>query len=82
MLSGKAAEAGRSFIKVNPANTSQTCSKCGHRQKIPLGERVFNCPCCLVQLDRDLNASLNILALGLQGLGVSPVDAPAFTCGE
>jgi putative transposase len=74
-LSGKAAEAGRTFIQVNPAYTSQTCSKCGHRQKMPLDQRVFNCPCCLVQIDRDLNASLNILALGLQGLGESPVEA-------
>jgi putative transposase len=82
MLSCKAEEAGRTFIKVNPAYTSQTCSRCGHRQKMPLSERVFNCPCCMVQLDRDLNASLNILALGLQGLGVSPIDAPSFSYGE
>jgi putative transposase len=82
MLSCKAEEAGRTLIKVNPAYTSQTCSSCGHRQKMPLSERVFNCPCCLIQLDRDLNASLNILALGLQGLGVSPIDAPSFSYGE
>ena len=75
MLSCKAAEAGRTLIKVNPAYTSQTCSSCGHRQKMPLSERVFNCPCCQLQLDCDLNASLNILAVGLHSLGVSPIDA-------
>jgi len=74
-LSRKAEEAGRAFVKVNPAYTSQTCSTCGHRQKMPLSERVFDCPCCSVQLDRDLNASLNIRALGLQGLGLS-LEAP------
>jgi putative transposase len=80
-LSVKAAEAGRQFIKVNPAYTSQTCSTCGHRQKKPLDVRVFNCPCCHVHLDRDLNAAMNIRALGLQGLGL-PVEAPSFSRGE
>src|SRR6266567_3243897 len=80
-LSRKAEEAGRAFVKVNPAYTSQTCSACGHRQKMPLSERVYHCPCCLLSLDRDLNASLNICALGLQSLGLS-VEASAFTPGE
>jgi len=75
-LSNKAEEAGRQFVKVNPASTSQTCSQCGHRQKMPLDIRIFACPCCHVQLDRDLNASLNILRLGLQSLGLS-IEAPA-----
>ena len=80
-LSCKAEEAGRQFIKVNPAYTSQTCSTCGHRQKMPLSERVFDCPCCHAHRDRDLNASLNILRLGLQSLGLA-LEAPAFTHGE
>lgn len=80
-LSHKAEEAGRQFVKVNPAYTSQTCSVCGHRQKMPLSERIFDCPCCSVQLDRDLNASLNILRLGLQSLGLS-IEAPGFRRGE
>src|SRR5438477_5354919 len=76
-LDAKAEEAGRQFAKVNPAYTSQTCSQCGYRQKMPLNERIFACPCCCVHLDRDLNAALNIHALGLQALGLS-VEAPAF----
>ncbi len=80
-LSAKAEEAGRQFITVNPAYTSQTCSRCGHWQKMPLSVRVFDCPCCHVQLDRDLNAALNICGLGLQALGLS-VEAPAFRHGE
>lgn len=77
-LSVKAEEAGRQFIKVNPAYTSQTCSGCGHRQKMPLAERVYHCPCCLLSLDRDLNASKNILRLGLESLGIQSLEAPAF----
>lgn len=76
-LSSKAEEAGRRYVAVNPAYTSQTCSQCGHRQKMPLSERVFHCPCCHVHLDRDLNASLNILRLGRQSLGLS-VEAPSL----
>src|SRR6266567_5397399 len=80
-LAAKAEEAGRQFVKVNPAYTSQTCSQCGHRQKMPLDIRIFDCPCCHVQLDRDLNASLNILRLGLQSLGLA-IEAPGFSRGE
>ena len=80
-LSSKAEEAGRAFVKVKPTYTSQTCSRCGHRQKMPLDVRIFDCPCCHVQLDRDLNASINIRGLGLQALGLS-VEAPVFRLGE
>ncbi len=77
-LSAKAEEAGRQFLKVNPAYTSQTCSRCGHRQKMPLSERVYQCPCCLLSIDRDLNASTNILRLGLESLGIQPLEAPCL----
>jgi putative transposase len=77
-LAYKAAYAGRQFVAVNPAYTSQNCSKCGHRQKMPLSERTYRCPCCGIVLDRDHNASLNVCALGLQSLGVS-VEAHGFS---
>jgi len=67
-LSYKAAWAGRRYVAVNPAYTSQDCSSCGHRQALSLADRTYTCPCCGVVLDRDLNASLNILALGQQCL--------------
>lgn len=70
-LAIKAEWAGRKFVAVNPAYTSQTCSNCGHRQKMPLSERVFTCPCCGILLDRDYNAALNILRLGTQSQGLS-----------
>lgn len=78
----KAAWAGRAFVAVNPAYTSQDCHRCGHRQPMPLSERTFACPCCGLVLDRDHNAALNILRLGLQSLGSQPLEAPAFTPGE
>jgi putative transposase len=71
-LSYKAAWAGRAFVAVNPAYTSQDCSGCGHRQKKTLAERIHACPCCGLTLDRDHNAALNILTLGQQSLGLVP----------
>ena len=68
-LSYKAESAGREFRRVNPAYTSQTCSSCGHRQKMPLSVRTYSCPCCGMKKDRDHNASLNILRLGLESPG-------------
>ncbi|MBV9258382.1 MAG: transposase, partial [Ktedonobacteraceae bacterium] len=41
-------------------------SRCHHRQSMPLNERTYHCSCCFLVIDRDLNASYNILGLGLQ----------------
>jgi putative transposase len=68
LLSYKAAWAGRRYVAVNPAYTSQDCSQCGHRQTLSLADRIYTCPCCGVVLDRDRNASLNMLRLGQQSL--------------
>jgi len=46
--------------------TTQTCSRCGHRQKIPLSQRVFKCEKCGLEIDRDINSALVILKLGLE----------------
>jgi putative transposase len=82
MLAYKAECAGRTFVRVNPAYTSQTCSRCGYRQKLKLSNRHYKCPCCELSLDRDENAALNILSLGLQAVGRKPVEAPAFMRGD
>jgi hypothetical protein len=44
---------------------------------MPLSERTYHCPCCLLSIDRDLNAALNILAVGLHSLGLS-LEAPSL----
>ena len=68
----KAEWAGRTIVKVNPAYTSQDCSSCGHRKKKSLSEREHSCECCGLRINRDLNASINILRIGLDSLGVIP----------
>lgn len=78
-LTYKAENAGRKYIAVNPSYTSQDCSRCGHRQKMPLSDRAYNCPCCNLSINRDHNASLNILRLGLQSVGIQSVEAVCFS---
>lgn len=64
ILAAKAEEAGRQVIKVRPNGTSQICSRCGEKVPKKLSVRVHECPFCGLILDRDENASRNILALG------------------
>ncbi len=71
-LTYKAAEAGRKLGVVNPAYTSQTCSQCGHLESKKLTDREHRCSQCGYVAHRDFNAAQNILALGLDGLGVIP----------
>jgi putative transposase len=71
-LTYKAEEAGRKLGLANPAYTTQTCNHCGHREKKELSERKHACTACGYQTSRDHNAAQNILALGLDGLGISP----------
>ena len=65
-LEYKAEEAGIGFKAVNPKYTSQDCSACGYREKKDLSDRVHQCRQCGYTTDRDHNAAINILTLGLQ----------------
>lgn len=64
MCEYKAANAGTTVLKVNPKYTSQVCSGCGAVRKKELSERWHSCECGC-ELDRDHNAAINILKLGL-----------------
>ena len=46
--------------------SSKMCSQCGHRKKkLSLSERVYHCEQCGFEIDRDLNAALNLVAVSL-----------------
>ena len=77
LLSHKAAWAGRRYMAVNPAYASQDCSGCGHRQPLTLADRLYQCPCCVLVLDRDLNAARNILRLARDPLGLGQQSLPS-----
>jgi putative transposase len=41
--------------------SSKTCSRCGKKKEtLSLSERVFDCDHCGLQIDRDLNAAINL----------------------
>ncbi|MGL5195778.1 MAG: RNA-guided endonuclease InsQ/TnpB family protein [Chroococcales cyanobacterium] len=40
--------------------SSQLCSNCNHRQKMPVVRRTFECQNCGLAIDRDLNASITL----------------------
>jgi len=62
-------------LRVVPAPyTSRTCSKCG-KQNNPKSSKVYKCEHCGVVLDRDYNASLNILAKAKAAAGLAVVPS-------
>jgi len=74
LLAYKAERAGRRVVKVNPKNTSKMCACCGYTMEdLKLSDRLFICPVCGWEADRDYNASLNILNVGL-GQSRTPVE--------
>jgi IS605 OrfB family transposase len=77
MCSVKAAWAGRTLIKVDPRFTSQVCSGCGQVRKKDLSERWHSCDCG-TELDRDVNAAINILERGRRQQRAISVEAPRF----
>ena len=76
----KAENAGRVVVLVEPRNTSKQCSCCGAMVEKSLDVRVHECPECGFTMDRDQNAAINILRLGLESLGYS-LETPAFRHG-
>ena len=47
--------------------SSKTCSNCGSiKEDLSLSDRVYKCSVCGAHMDRDLNASLNLMKEGLK----------------
>lgn len=69
MLEYKAILYHKTFKTINPKNTTQTCSSCGHlltgTHKLTLKDRQWTCPNCNTFHVRDENAAKNILKIGL-----------------
>jgi len=84
MIAYKAESAGGMMIRVDPRNTSTTCSSCGKMNAAQLSRTRYRCSCSL-DLHRDHNAAINIRERGIialheaaRGLG----DANVTGCGE
>src|SRR5690554_2306502 len=84
-LAYKADWAGRQLVAIDQwYPSSKRCSGCGHvMETMPLHIRGWTCPVCETKHDRDVNAAINIKAVGLavlalgenvSGIGQAPVS--------
>lgn len=72
ILFGGYRECFSNVVKVNPAYTSQKCSKCGHTCKENRRtQSLFECVKCNFTMNADYNACQNILELGQQLIGAN-----------
>jgi putative transposase len=78
LLSYKCNWYGSNLVKVNPKNTSITCSRCEYTsQDNRISQESFVCQNCGHTENADTNAAKNILRLGLESLGLS-LEPPAI----
>lgn len=83
MIEEKAKRYGKQAVSIDRwFPSSKMCSSCGHvAAAMPLSVRLWTCSECGVLHDRDLNAAINILAVGqtvsAHGDGVRATSAPA-----
>ena len=48
------------IIEVNEYMTSKTCHNCKNIDKDLGIKKIYNCNCCKIKIDRDINAAINI----------------------
>ena len=70
MLKTKANMYGRQIVQIDRwYPSSKTCHKCGYiKEDLTLKDRIYICLECGEIIDRDLNASINILNIGRQSI--------------
>lgn len=79
-LTYKAMRAGKHLVKINPWFAStKTCACCGYKiASLPLAVRTWDCPACgTTDIDRDINAAINIRQQGLIHLRAEGLFVPA-----
>ena len=65
MIEYKSENSGVKIIKIDPMNTTKTCSNCNHIQEMPLWVRIYKCENCSFEMCRDKNSAINIKQKGL-----------------
>jgi putative transposase len=75
----KADKYGKNIVELGRYDpSSKLCSKCGNLKKdLKLSYRIYHCIVCGLIIDRDLNAAINILRIGMIKVGlVQPETKP------
>jgi putative transposase len=78
-LEYKAKAQGKHLVKIDQwFASSKTCSCCGHKvDTLPLSVRNWSCQNCAIELDRDINAAINIRQQGIIKLRAEGLSVPA-----
>lgn len=79
LLAEESEDHNKNLILVDARNTSQACSGCGVIVAKDLSVRVHKCPDCGLEIDRDVNAALNVLHRGVKefkAVGVATAGEP------
>jgi putative transposase len=69
MTAYKVERYGIDCFKIPPRDTTQRCSRCGLKSEVvskDLKDRIHKCLSCGLVMDRDHNAAINVLTLGLE----------------
>ena len=78
MLGYKLAEKGGRLVKVDKYYpSSKLCSQCGSKKdSLELSERIYVCEHCAAEMDRDINAAINIRREGIRIAALYPNGMP------
>src|SRR5215831_9226579 len=60
MLEYKCVLAGKELIQLDERDTSKTCSRCGHKQPMPLWKRTYRCGNGGLVMDRDEHSAVHL----------------------
>jgi putative transposase len=83
-LEQKMEEKGGHLVKIDRfAPSSKTCSCCGSiKQDLTLADRTYSCDTCGLEIDRDMNAAINIKSFGIDQLKNRAGTARIYASGE
>jgi len=62
------------LTKKDVKNTSKTCHRCGHVAQVK--GRIYKCPICKMEYDRDLNVCINIAHRVMSSMGWGSREPP------
>ena len=68
LVASKAEEAGGHGVAVDKDGSTVDCCYCGARNAMALGDRVYRCRYCRLEIDRDRNSAINIMLRALETL--------------